>query len=212
MPRMSAAMEHALKVLEDGKWHPWEWALYEVSKGVPPNLAVRRAERDRVIQWMKEHPGVPKSDVPPRIRGYDGDLVISTGARSIAREVLTNEKFENVRHKESGQRLVRIFPIDAPTPPPEGYEHYLAKRSKFLGWSREEIRKYNQERSRKGHERRLRARGIDPATHKTQAQLEQERKEWFASLSPEEKAKRRSEAARKGNETRKRMAQEKKDT
>lgn len=209
MPRMSAAMEHALKVLGDGKWHSYERALYEVSKGVPPNLAVRRAERNRILQWVKEHPGSTKDDVPPRRPGsVSTDRLVRWGSRDIARSVLLNQRFEHVRHKETKHRLIRILPLNAPTPPPEGYEHFKKRHSKFQGMSAEEIREFNSNRTKKAIQTRLKRQGIDPSTHVTKAELERRRKEWYASLTDEQRAAMRSEATRKSWKTkRERQAQ-----
>lgn len=208
MARLTVPMEHALKVLQDGQWHPLSWAVWEVSRGVPPNLAYRKAEELRVKQYLKEHPEITRvEDVPPRFKNNNMDLLVTFGAKHIARTVLENVAFERIRHKETGQRLVRRHYVGAP-PPPEGYEHYGRKRSATLGKTEEEVKKIAQERTRKGLETRLRQQGIDPTTHVTQNEQLRRKKEWWANLSPEEKSKINSERTRKGWETRQRRQKE----
>lgn len=154
MARRSVVFEICMEVLGDGKWYPYEWALYEVAKRVPPNLAVHRAERDRRMQWLKDHPGVPSTAVPPRTKEFTTDYLVKVGSRALARQVLTNKAFEHVRHVETKQRLIRIFPAKAPTPPPARYEHFLSNRSKFTGMTPEEVKQFRSERTRKGFETR----------------------------------------------------------
>lgn len=201
MPRVSAVHEYALKVLGD-TWHPYEWALYEVSKGVPPNLAVRRAEEDRRRNYIKMHPGVPMNAVPPRTRNNNIEYLVKIGSRSIARTVLLNEAFEHVKHNQTGQRLVRVLPLKAMTPPPNGYVHFRVSGSKFEGWTKDEIAKFRSEQTRKGLETRLRKQGIDPATHKSKAQIRREFKEWWATASDEEKREWHHKKSLKAAETR----------
>ena len=72
-----------LEVLDDGAWHHRDEILAAAAAVIPPGVAYRAAEKRR-----RERPGAP----PQRTRG-DTDAVISSGARSLARDAL----LENAR-------------------------------------------------------------------------------------------------------------------
>lgn len=202
---VSATHEHALKVLADGKWYPYEWALYEVAKGVPPQHARQRAERDRVQQYAKDH-GIPKHMVPPRTRWGNMDQVISVGSRGVARDVLRNAAFEHAKHTETGQRIVRLMIPGMVTPPPPDYEFYhFAERSTRAGKTAEQLAKEKSEAAKRAHATLLRNRGLDPATHVTKTEQRARRRAEREAMTPEERNAYHQEIGRKAAETRMRQ-------
>lgn len=202
MGYQTAVYYYALQVLADGQWHDYDKTVWEVAKGVPPQIAIRKAENSRKLAWLRSHPGKTKADVPPRKKGQAVELQIRTGAKAMARSVLSNIKFEHVMLEDTKQKLVRIRP-DIPTPLPEGViEHRKnTSRSAWAHMTPEEKEKAKSERARKGFEARLRKQGIDPATYKSVKAQRAERSREYRNMTPEERHQFHSEKAKRGWET-----------
>lgn len=204
MGRTSVIREHADKILADGLWHDMEDVLYKVMHGVPPNLAVREAERVRAKRWLADNPGKTKADVPPRKRNTNLEQQVRIGARLLAKSVLYTESFEHAMHPGMKRKIVRKFDPLNQTPLPAGYVSiYHGRKSSWAGMTPEQIREKRSERTRKATATRLRRQGHDPATYKTLAQRIEEERLRRAQMTPDELKEMRSANSRKGWETRK---------
>lgn len=184
-----------LEYLADEEWHDAEKVIRIGSAAVPPGVAIRLAEADRVAIWKKDHPGQP---VPPRIKNLDKDYQIRVGARRYAVQVLRNKAFEwndektKVRLSESrkyqyngrGTYMLKEYR----EPEPEKTEAQLAEERK--------------ERSRQAWRTRQIQKGLDPDAPRGYELRAQRKAEWEA-LSPEEKKAIKAERARKAYATRK---------
>lgn len=78
----------AEELLSDGEWHSYEKTLRAMIKVVPPGIAMRRNEQDRV------HTNSSHKTPAPAQRKYDrsDDDKIYSGARSIVRDFLNNTR------------------------------------------------------------------------------------------------------------------------
>lgn len=77
----------AHELLRDGQWHSWDRTVAELIKLVPPGIAIRRNERERVFSSRKN-----KGEVTPRVRPRSPDQLIHSGARAIVRDHLNTRR------------------------------------------------------------------------------------------------------------------------
>lgn len=171
-------------------------------KGVPPHLAIRRAERTRVTNYIKNHPGVRREDVPPRQRNSSQDYLIVIGARQIAIEVLVGPSFEHAKNPQ-GVKVCRLRP-DPPQPLPAGWTRWQREpKRKWADLTPEEQREKRREIARKATLESMKRRGIEITDdYETVSQRKERlRREWEA-MTPEEQAKWRSERSKKAARTR----------
>ena len=83
----------ATELLGDGLWHPFEQTMRSLIKLVPPGLALRRNERDRLR--LHRQRGVNVGG--PRVQQRPTEELIFSGARAIVRDFLHNTAFETDR-------------------------------------------------------------------------------------------------------------------
>ena len=100
---------HGLKareVLLDGEWHPYEEVRAAVMRVIPPGMAIRKAESERLAEARKRS----KRGRPPltqeRTVSRSSDFLIEYGRSRIANDVLKAEPYE-VRTEQDGSRFIR---------------------------------------------------------------------------------------------------------
>lgn len=79
---VSLARLRALEVLADGEWHDYRVTIKDIAAAVPPGVAMRRAEAQRIRSIG--------SDAPRKYRAGKDSRLIEIGATSIAREVVAD--------------------------------------------------------------------------------------------------------------------------
>ena len=94
----------ARELLVDGQWHDFEETLKELTKKVPPGVALRRAETNRLKGGTSQ---------PERVEQPGLERLIHIGKRAVAREALRDNSriaqvFEIVPKGMSGRRATKI--------------------------------------------------------------------------------------------------------
>jgi hypothetical protein len=80
--------ERAIELLSDREWHPYEPVLRDLSRLVPPGVAIRKSEAMRKTSArLHNGPAVRKRPRPV-------DELIRSGARAIVRDFLRTRTFE----------------------------------------------------------------------------------------------------------------------
>jgi hypothetical protein len=97
----------AVEILMDGQWHDEQQVIRDLSRLIPPGVAMRRNERDRRMSTAgRQAPDRPTpSEVPPRKYQRAPDKLIASGARAILREVFQGNTYEI---KDGQIRLKRL--------------------------------------------------------------------------------------------------------
>lgn len=108
----SLARLKALEVLGDGEWKDYRAVVREVAAAVPPGVANRRAERQRVRSNARNGTTVDR-----RYRNDTGRL-IEIGGMSIAREVLLDASTFEIEPRGTrtyvGPKKIRLIPAKVP--------------------------------------------------------------------------------------------------
>lgn len=97
------AHRYLYEQLRDGDWHPMEPLLRQVARWVPPGIALRRVERERVTQrerYVRRRGGDP----PSRARQAGEDdrrVMIASGQRRIARDLVKAASQNNTKQRSA---------------------------------------------------------------------------------------------------------------
>lgn len=104
----------ALELLKDGDWHEYGTVLREIAAAVPPGVAVRRAERMRLLS----NRGTPSEDMPRKKDVGNTTRLIAVGSTSIARDVLADRRSFEIEPRGTrlydGPKKVRLLPARLP--------------------------------------------------------------------------------------------------
>lgn len=85
-PFYTEMANRATELLGDGQWHPYEQVLNALMPLVPPGLALRKSEQERLASLQTR-----KKEAKPRTRPRTTEELIRSGQRSVARSFLQNK-------------------------------------------------------------------------------------------------------------------------
>lgn len=109
---LTPQLERAYELLSDGEWHDREKILFEISKRIPPGVAMRHAELVRQTSGKTPAP-------PERVKKRSTEFLIASGKRSLARSALRGSRIEH-RRDDDGKVWVRDTQAPPkPAPPTE---------------------------------------------------------------------------------------------
>lgn len=185
-----------MEYLADEQWHDLEAVIRIGMAAVPPGVAIRLAEADRVRQWKKEHP--PEEPPPPRMKNQDKDYLIRVGARRFAIQVLRNKVYEfnetrtqvrlseNRKYQYNGRGTFMLKEFREPEPElTEAQKAEARKEAARKAWRTRQIEK-----------------GLDPDAPRGYQLRAQKKAEWEA-LTPEQRHEIQAERSRRAYATRK---------
>jgi hypothetical protein len=113
-PLSNELARRADELLGDGQWHDLESVMLQLMKLVPPGRAMRVNERERKSSTGAHYP--PGTPVPERRVPRSREQLITSGARTLVRDFLSNPKVFEVdrpghhgNHQASLGRRIRMI-------------------------------------------------------------------------------------------------------
>jgi hypothetical protein len=95
--------ERVTELLGDGQWHNYEATVRELGKLIPPGIAVRKVEKERLGEGTKQRGGTPAP--AKRKHALPIEKQVENGRRSLVRVFLKHKRFQTDQPGHTGHRI-----------------------------------------------------------------------------------------------------------